>query len=275
MHVISTNSTWTVFRFASSNFFFEMFHDIMFFSSSGIKFQIIGPKYLIVSLFNTTLRIVRKNQLAVRYVLANFFLVNWNNIKLFLSLMRTTPFKASIKHAVCSVKCFKLFYLITITFSNHNIITTTKNMRNCLILDFIKQARRSQGRHASLNMKLSIEKVRLVRNQLESFRISSFEIRRFHEDTKKSKKSRSLLTQRTDQNFTSKYLKRTFEKSSREIGSIKYGSGKKHLLNTVLQVQYFACKYLKWNLVETSQEIGSIKYLADMKYLLNRVQQEA
>ena len=48
--------------------------------------------------------------------------------------------------------------------------------------------------------------------------------------------------------FASKHLKRTFEKKSLEVGSIKYGPGTKYLLNTVQYVQHFASKYLKYTL---------------------------
>ena len=69
-----------------------------------------------------------------------------------------------------------------------------------------------------------------------------------------------------------KYLKRTFEKKSRKIGSIKCGLHMKYLLNTVQNTQYFAFKYLKWTIGEKSHQIGSIKYVAGVKYLLNKIQ---
>ena len=47
MHVIFTNLTWRVFRFPPFHFFFENVQWSYVFSSFGIKFQIIEPKYLI------------------------------------------------------------------------------------------------------------------------------------------------------------------------------------------------------------------------------------
>ena len=56
--------------------------------------------------------------------------------------------------------------------------------------------------------------------------------------------------------FAFKYLKRTFEKKSHEIGYIKFGLGMKYLLNTVQYGQYCASKDLKRTFGKTHVKSG-------------------
>ena len=69
-----------------------------------------------ISLLSNILRTGRrKTGLELDMFWQTFFLVNWNNIKLFFFLVGKNPLKANMKYPVC-VKYFKLLYLITITF---------------------------------------------------------------------------------------------------------------------------------------------------------------
>ena len=72
--------------------------------------------------------------------------------------------------------------------------------------------------------------------------------------------------------FVSKYLKRTFEKMSHDVGLIKYGSGIKYFSNTVQHVQCFASNDLNRTFEKMSHEIRSIKYYPDLKHSLNTIQ---
>ena len=61
-------------------------------------------------------------------------------------------------------------------------------------------------------------------------------------------------------------------KKSQEIGSIKYGSDIKYLLNMVQYVKHFACKYLKRNFKKKKKKkslyFTSIKHIAGIKYFI-------
>ena len=56
--------------------------------------------------------------------------------------------------------------------------------------------------------------------------------------------------------FATKYLKWNFKKVSHETGSIKYGPGIKYLLNMIQHVQYFTSRYLKRSLEKSHMKSG-------------------